>query len=892
MTSLEEEVASLKQGCAKQEQSLIEQREILNQILQKSSTRDPHSNLHPNEGPREKPTQPHNGTTHSSQASQDGQTQINQIIELPVFQRESPEGWIRWAERYFYLNPIDKGLCYYYNEKFAPGHRCKKELNIIIVDEDQKSVENYLIKPYPTRMRRVQKSAEDNTDEGWNYLIRPYPTRMRRVQKSAEDNTDEGWELFDQAISNTDEKAFTAHLSLNSVMGVSILIDSGATYNFLCTKIIDNLSLQMEKLNDYNIIMGNSNTVVGAAICKVIPLQAQGVLIVQDFLPLELSGTDVILGIQWLKTLGWIFSNYEKFIMRFMMGGKIHIFKGDPTEKELKSSKAYMVELHHIHSRRDPNAPNDLEISLKQEFPKVFEVLTGMPLERPIDHKKEIETLVQELISTKVIQPSHSPYASPTLLVKKKDNRWRFCIDYRALNRATVPDPYPILVVDELQFILIFFDDILVYNITMTEHLQNMRKYSLKFLLEQKKIHVEYHNEKINQAADALPQCPLLLQVKLNEAIAHHTIDLEDVRLVVDQDTKLVEIKTSLPKGDTTKELYSSKDGSLLYKERLLQPLPIPTQIWEDLSMDFIEGLPKSHGSNVILVVEDRLSKYSHFIVLHHPFSAKEVTQLFIKEIVRLHGFSKAVVSDRGQIFLSTFWRELTLQGTKLKFSSSYHPQTDGQTEVINSTSYHSSTKMTPFRAVYGRDPWKLIKYGTSPSSLDILEFNLHKAQVRIKFNIDKYCQEVELEVGDLVFLKIKPYWMKSLAKKETRIAYKLQLSNHLDVHTVFHISQLKKTLRIDNISQSIPSTLLEEQKWILIPNDIKSHKFKSSWMTISTFLRQFPTSHLVDKVKVMGGVMLRSQPLSTQDDLDPYVEGRPQQNNVLRPINIEEAEI
>ncbi|CAA7409174.1 unnamed protein product [Spirodela intermedia] len=843
MTSLEEEVASLKQGCAKQEQSLIEQREILNQILQKSSTRDPHSNLHPNEGPREEPTQPHNGTTHSSQASQDGQTQINQRIELPVFQRESPEGWIRWAERYFCLNPIDKGLCYYYNENFAPGHHCKKELNIIIVDEDQKS-------------------------------------------KSAEDNTDEGWELFDQAISNTGEKAFTAHLSLNSVMGIT---QQGTMK--LWGKIYDT------ELNDYNIIMGNSNTVVGAAICKVIPLQAQSVLIVQDFLPLELSGTDVILGIQRLKTLGWIFSNYEKFIMRFMMGGKIHIFKGDPTEKELKSSKAYMVELHHIHSRRDPNAPNDLEISLKQEFPKVFEVLTGMPLEYP---KNEIETLVQELISTKVIQPSHSPYASPTLLVKKKDNRWRFCIDYRALNRATVPDRYPILVVDELldelygksdvpktafkthhghyefkvmsfglsnapttfqsQFILIFFDDILVYNITMTEHLQNMRKvlgpfssnkdqYSLKVLLEQKKIHVEYHKwlvklmgysfeikykeEKINQAADALPQCPLLLQAKLNEAIAHHTIDLEDVRLVVDQDTKLVEIKTSLSKGDTTKELYSLKDGSLLYKERLLQPLPIPTQIWEDLSMDFIEGLPKSHGSNVILVVVDRLSKYSHFIVLHHPFSAKEVTQLFIKEIVRLHGFSKAVVSDRGRIFLRT----------KLKFSSSYHPQTDGQTEVINSTSYHSSTKMTPFRAVYGRDPWKLIKYGTSPSLLDILKFNLHKAQVRIKFNIDKYCQEVELEVGDLVFLKIKPYWMKSLAKKENEklnpryfglypimkrigpVAYKLQLSNHLDVHTVFHISQLKKTLRIDNISQSIPSTLLEEQKWILIPNDIKSHR-------------------------------------------------------------------
>lgn len=80
----------------------------------------------------------------------------------------------------------------------------------------------------------------------------------------------------------------------------------------------------------------------------------------------------------------------------------------------------------------------------------------------------------------------------------------------------------------------------------------------------------------------------------------------------------------------------------------LLQPLLISTQIWEDLSIDFIEDIPKSHGSNVILVVVDRLSKYSHFIALHHPFSTKEVTQLFIKEIVRLHAFSKIVVSNRG----------------------------------------------------------------------------------------------------------------------------------------------------------------------------------------------------------------------------------------------------
>lgn len=159
----------------------------------------------------------------------------------------------------------------------------------------------------------------------------------------------------------------------------------------------------------------------------------------------------------------------------------------------------------------------------------------------------------------------------------------------------------------------------------------------------------------------------------------------------------------------------------------LLHPLPIPTRPWSAVSMDFVNGLPTSQRLDTVMVVVDKLTKYVHFIGLSHPYSAANVAALFAQNVLKLHGMPASIVSDRDPVFTAKFWTELfKLQGVQLAMSSAYHPQTDGQTEVVNkcleqylrsfsadrptewldwlylakfwfNTNYHSATKLTPY---------------------------------------------------------------------------------------------------------------------------------------------------------------------------------------------------
>ena len=166
----------------------------------------------------------------------------------------------------------------------------------------------------------------------------------------------------------------------------------------------------------------------------------------------------------------------------------------------------------------------------------------------------------------------------------------------------------------------------------------------------------------------------------------------------------------------------------------LLHPLEIPEWKWEHISMDFVVGLPSSpRGKNAIWVAVDRLTKSAHFIPMKTTNKAQELVPLYMKEVVRLHGVPKSIVSEQDSKFVSKFWQSLHCAlGTKLTLSTAFHPQTDGQSERIIQTlddmlcacvlswkgswedhlalvefaynnGYQTSIKMAPYEALYGR---------------------------------------------------------------------------------------------------------------------------------------------------------------------------------------------
>lgn len=266
---------------------------------------------------------------------------------------------------------------------------------------------------------------------------------------------------------------------------VVVMLDSGATHNFVAPHIVQQSRLSVLKRGGLQVLLGTGVMVEALGVCQEVPFSIQGLEFVNDFIALELGGADIILGVQWLRTLSKCMVDWDSHEFEFMYNGKRVTLKGDPElhvssklcntlhpqSQEFKKGYTLSTDRVLCHSLEEAQLPVGIQTIL-QQFESIFGIPSGLPPVRgheysihlspgvnsisvrpyryPHSSKEKMEKMVAEMLSTGIIRPSKSPFSSPVLLVKKKDGSMRFCVDYRALNRATVPDKFPIPVIDQL----------------------------------------------------------------------------------------------------------------------------------------------------------------------------------------------------------------------------------------------------------------------------------------------------------------------------------------------------------------------------------------------------------------------------------------------------------
>jgi transposase InsO family protein len=279
----------------------------------------------------------------------------------------------------------------------------------------------------------------------------------------------------------------------------------------------------------------------------------------------------------------------------------------------------------------------------------------------------------------------------------------------------------------------------------------------------------------------------------------------------------------------------------------MLKTLEVASRPWEEISMDFVEPLPISNGFDSILVVVDRLTKWAVFIPAKTTWKARDLARAFFDYVAAQHGLPSAIVSDRGSKFVSLFWGALMKRlNVRLRLSTAYQPQTDGQTERTNqalehylrihceyrqhdwaellglasfayNNAVHSTTRLSPFFANYGFHPkWiSEVPGADNRSEVAVDIASVHKEcalniaaanESFARFYNEHRTQAPEYQVGDKVWLSMKDIKTKRPSKKldwkftgpyvvEGKVgshAYRLTLPTSAKIHNVFHVARLE----------------------------------------------------------------------------------------------------
>lgn len=306
---------------------------------------------------------------------------------------------------------------------------------------------------------------------------------------------DDNWLEWEE-IANAPEKQMMV-LSMNAFLGVdtptttklsghvgdldvTIMIDSGATHNFIAPHVITSAKLSLLYGCRFQVLLGTGVVVDSLGLCRQVAFSVQDASFTTDFVSLELGGADMILGVQWLRTLGKCLVDWERHEFPFFHRGQKVTLRGDPTlhskgcgaQAMSCSALSTVIEGELCTQQVQSEVTHPPLQALLDQFQRVFEVHVGLPPVRGREHmiilqhgvtyvsvrpyqypqasKAAMDVLVQEMLQSGIIRLSCIPFSSPVLLVRKKDNTSRFCVDYRALNRVTMADKYLIVMIDQL----------------------------------------------------------------------------------------------------------------------------------------------------------------------------------------------------------------------------------------------------------------------------------------------------------------------------------------------------------------------------------------------------------------------------------------------------------